>query len=504
MKKNIPSPEALRRCYPPVPETYRAGLARSLDALPAHRPTPRRRWAAALVFALCLLLMTAAVAAIASGVLAYLSFDHPSALDESLQPSSVAAQCSLEGVTLRVRDAVSDGCRLSFSLEAQSTSPDQLYLLEPYTCTVNGVEFGSDYEVLCEGWLPGFFSGDAQGGMTLRGGVLGQLRQAEACEALEVVMTYTLSKPARPVAIVDERLYDSSALAEAYGEDAQNLYACAERLRGTPRVTIAEEGQLDPAWWVERGYTVLDLSGELTGVPDDTFSGPFFHPVRDGQQMEQIGLMELRFSVPVETGRAYSLTAVPAELDDGGVLAFDRLVYTPLTFQARCVLTLPAHSQEEALAYCASHGLDRFPVFADEQGREILFPDAYGGMDSSGPYPAEDGRWLMEWRWDLIPPRELPSRLHLLCAGEAGNAALTREIFEKAMLLCGKGDVGALPQRPPSRNMRLSIVRRPVDFFLNCTPFVRQYDILCNKWGVKLCQKGYQTRGIRQNSRKGS
>ena len=28
---------------------------------------------------------------------------------------------------------------------------------------------------------------------------------------------------------------------------------------------------------------------------------------------------------------------------------------------------------------------------------------------------------------------------------------------------------------------------------LNCTPFVRQYGILSNKWGVFLCQKEYQT-----------
>ena len=28
---------------------------------------------------------------------------------------------------------------------------------------------------------------------------------------------------------------------------------------------------------------------------------------------------------------------------------------------------------------------------------------------------------------------------------------------------------------------------------MNCTPFVRQYDILSNKWGVLLCQKEYQT-----------
>ena len=35
---------------------------------------------------------------------------------------------------------------------------------------------------------------------------------------------------------------------------------------------------------------------------------------------------------------------------------------------------------------------------------------------------------------------------------------------------------------------------------LNCTPFVRQYDILDNKWGALLCQKEYQTNVTRRNS----
>ena len=37
---------------------------------------------------------------------------------------------------------------------------------------------------------------------------------------------------------------------------------------------------------------------------------------------------------------------------------------------------------------------------------------------------------------------------------------------------------------------------------LNCTPIVRQYGILYNKWGVLLCQKECQTNGIHRNSRK--
>ena len=37
---------------------------------------------------------------------------------------------------------------------------------------------------------------------------------------------------------------------------------------------------------------------------------------------------------------------------------------------------------------------------------------------------------------------------------------------------------------------------------VNSTPFVRQYGILSNKWGVLLCQKEYQTNDIRRSSRK--
>ena len=37
---------------------------------------------------------------------------------------------------------------------------------------------------------------------------------------------------------------------------------------------------------------------------------------------------------------------------------------------------------------------------------------------------------------------------------------------------------------------------------MNCTPFVRQYDILSNRWGDLLCQEENRTNDIRRNSRK--
>ena len=47
-----------------------------------------------------------------------------------------------------------------------------------------------------------------------------------------------------------------------------------------------------------------------------------------------------------------------------------------------------------------------------------------------------------------------------------------------------------------------STVEPPQDLIdMNCTPFVRQYGKLSNKWGVLLCQKEYQTNDIRRNSK---
>ena len=42
----------------------------------------------------------------------------------------------------------------------------------------------------------------------------------------------------------------------------------------------------------------------------------------------------------------------------------------------------------------------------------------------------------------------------------------------------------------------------PAAALLNCTPFVREYDILSNRWGDLLCQEENRTNDIRRNSRK--
>ena len=51
------------------------------------------------------------------------------------------------------------------------------------------------------------------------------------------------------------------------------------------------------------------------------------------------------------------------------------------------------------------------------------------------------------------------------------------------------------------RKMTKKEAKKEAIRLLNCTPFVGQYGILNNKWGVLLCQKEFQTRNTHQNSR---
>ena len=77
------------------------------------------------------------------------------------------------------------------------------------------------------------------------------------------------------------------------------------------------------------------------------------------------------------------------------------------------------------------------------------------------------------------------------------------ELFHYSLLLITLSEAKQTPQSrlTPSQLPYRGAYKKSPDSYLNSTPFVRQYDILSNKWGVLLCQKEYQTNDIRQSSR---
>jgi len=58
-----------------------------------------------------------------------------------------------------------------------------------------------------------------------------------------------------------------------------------------------------------------------------------------------------------------------------------------------------------------------------------------------------------------------------------------------------------IPQKILHDGDCLDLGGRKLTVILNCTPFVRQYDILSNRWGDLLCCEENRTNGTRRNSR---
>ena len=95
---------------------------------------------------------------------------------------------------------------------------------------------------------------------------------------------------------------------------------------------------------------------------------------------------------------------------------------------------------------------------------------------------------------------------HWYSRGIGGCGALNYLIQVTATILMVDTNVQRehiLPsEKAKAYKMKLEAMKRKAGSpSVNCTPFVRQYDILNNKWGALLCRKEYQTNAIHQNSR---
>lgn len=95
---------------------------------------------------------------------------------------------------------------------------------------------------------------------------------------------------------------------------------------------------------------------------------------------------------------------------------------------------------------------------------------------------------------------------HWYSRGIGGRGALNYLIQVTATILMVDTNVQRehiLPsEKAKAYKMKLEAMKRKAGSpSVNCTPFVRQYDILNNKWGALLCRKEYQTNAIHQNSR---
>ena len=131
------------------------------------------------------------------------------------------------------------------------------------------------------------------------------------------------------------------------------------------------------------------------------------------------------------------------------------------------------------------------------RGQNVLHLSA---GDEGFALPPADGRWRVLLLDDLQNMQD-ENDWNALCE-------LIHSGADRRFVLLSPWRASGLSDRlPVQRNGNNTTVRCPKQYdkaagsIMNCTPFVRQYDILFNKWGVLLCQKEYQTNDIRRNSK---
>lgn len=126
----------LRRMQPPVPQAHRQATLDAIHRLANHEEEPMKRKSitAVILCAALILAMAGAALAIAGnwGVLDFLIKDRPvtDTLKETVQTEFTEATADLGDVTVRVRDAISDGLTLSVAVEYRAKNPDDAVLTD--------------------------------------------------------------------------------------------------------------------------------------------------------------------------------------------------------------------------------------------------------------------------------------------------------------------------------------------------------------------------------------
>ena len=127
------------------------------------------------------------------------------------------------------------------------------------------------------------------------------------------------------------------------------------------------------------------------------------------------------------------------------------------------------------------------------------FPESWRTVDSGLRFPSVQVTYLMTVIQFCGRPSTLPLTNQLQPSTSKTDKKLLR--FFKKFWNIKKASASTLETEVIFQYTKSVVNAKTAAPDLNCTPFVRQYGILSNKWGVLLCQKEYQTNDIRRNSR---
>ncbi len=318
------------RAFPPVPAQVHAALEKALKEKnePMMKKRMRPAMVAALALAALLLLAGIAYAATQWGILDYLvgGEEHASVqLKASVQ--QVQATRTTDDVQIDLTGAVYDGDRLSLSFRLENLAPEKLCMVTLDAVTLNGEPAPFAFNSARDEWLPAVFAVDVPGVARnpRTGGVLSMQLPARYSGVVRGEATFVVERPVSgKLAVVDPVLWYDYARVFADSPDVATDYEERRNAILKSDAVMADAFELEPAYWLQAGYTVVDADGGFL-LEDYRYSD---------LAPEEFGRVKPGLDVTERPGQMYETArvVVPFEIDADLALK-NRVELTPARFE---------------------------------------------------------------------------------------------------------------------------------------------------------------------------
>lgn len=413
------TPHDLKRAFPPIPDSCRDALRATLDRLPdtPHPAKPRFRLSPLLAALLLMLMVTAACAAAYPQVLRWLlgSEESSGALDALVAPVTAAGEA--DGVSIAITSLAFDGRQLSYSIEIENKQLARPAAVVTLCTTVNGADvqredLSAAYSSMK--WTPSFHLDvlPVQRNPAVTGNTC-FLPEPLTEDHQTVSVQFLILRPSGPLAILDERMHeDLSGLDEAARLEIEDQIAAVLSFED---IAVAGKDELDPAVWIARGYTPIDLSGSLLGDPDAL--------------MTSSASLTLSFPLSAPDAATYGgAQDEPIHLADCTAVV-KTLSLSPLSTDFVLRLIPLTNTQDAAQRLSDTYGR---LTLCDESGTPVEYLSMDWLSSDSGAVRQIDGQWLCEYAISMPGLASIPSALSVRAEGAGDAKALAA--FAEAMV----------------------------------------------------------------------
>lgn len=380
-------------------------------ALEQRRGSPLKILAAALAFAL--VFAATAFALSRPDVLNWLLGSSPAStqLESAAQP--VIGQNAAGGVTVKVTSVVFDGEKLAFSYEIRNDRPDMPVLVAAKpTVLIDGQEARMLY-CTADPYSPQMVPSPHLDVLPVRrnpavGG--GLISIGEACgDKVTCEMTFVVYQPENRFAVV---FWPESmqANAEAYSGDARaEAEDSLNTLKSFRNLIFAQEEDLSDEQWLAEGYTVIDGSGGLRDLTENS-------------HLKELAQIKAAFTFDASAAVSCDFSGMQEIALDDCTLRVERFRLSTLETAFDVWFVPEENTKEAAAALTEKYGAY---VLTDENG----LPVEYSAMDylASGPYVTQiNGQWICRYLTEMPGLLRFPESIGFEVSG--------RELFRVELM----------------------------------------------------------------------